>query len=339
VLTTKRRRPPDLKVGEWLAGPGAAGLVFDQGATSSRYGGGPGPGYEGPETESGCPRRNTRANVWIGGQGRRQDAARCSSSSWGTGKFFLCRWDTWARTGGSNDLGEFRGASPRYGRPEDPTRGVHSRRGYATMRVAVARTPMTIPAKDEAHWGAYGNKGPDDRIGKVTIRKRAPPETAIFRNPGATAVGAARNDDFSSTSARSVIPRADRVQRLLQPEAKFVQGSVLCEGKKRWGLRPAWGTNPRSRQDPPQQGFFLPGRTGTNDKNRARGFCARRLEDENCPTSATGGTAPRPGRGSSSAVAQPSRPTRRGKSLLRTATLGRQNGCQRLSTRGMENSQ
>jgi DNA-binding beta-propeller fold protein YncE len=145
-------------------------LVFDREGNLVRAWGGPGPGYEWPQSNHGI-HVDYKGNVWIGGNGEK-DAQILKFTQ--DGKFLL-QVGHFGKNAGSNDLENF-------GRPAkiwvDPkTNEAYVADGYLNKRVAVIDADT---GKMKRYWGAYGNKPDDTELGPYD--PKAPPAQQ-FRNP------------------------------------------------------------------------------------------------------------------------------------------------------------
>jgi len=145
-------------------------LVFDPDGNLVRAWGGPGPGYEWPQSNHGI-HVDYKGNVWIGGNGEK-DAQILKFTKDGK---FLMQVGHFGKNGGSNDPDNF-------GRPAkiwvDPkTNEAYIADGYLNKRVAVIDADNGTMKR---YWGAYGNKPDDTNLGAYD--PSAPPATQ-FRNP------------------------------------------------------------------------------------------------------------------------------------------------------------
>src|SRR5580698_10320364 len=146
-------------------------LEFDQEGNLIGHWGGPGPGYQWPESNHGIT-VDYKGNVWIGGNGRgAQPAALPSDESKMAGggsvhdsmvlKFtqqgkFLMQIGKPDKSKGSNDLENLR--LPAKTLVDPKTNELYVADGYGNRRVIVFDADS---GKYKRHWGAYGHK-PDD---------------------------------------------------------------------------------------------------------------------------------------------------------------------------------
>jgi DNA-binding beta-propeller fold protein YncE len=145
-------------------------LVFDPQGNLVRSWGGPGPGYEWPQSNHGV-HVDYKGNVWIGGNGEK-DAQILKFTKDGK---FLMQVGHFGKTAGSNDQENF-------GRPAkiwvDPkTNEAYVADGYLNKRVAVLDADT---GKMKRYWGAYGNKPDDANLGPYDPKG---PPAQQFRNP------------------------------------------------------------------------------------------------------------------------------------------------------------
>lgn len=138
-------------------------LEFDQAGNLLQSWGGPGQGYDWPDTEHGIF-VDYKDNVWITGNGEKDTNLLKFSQS---GKFLL-QIGHHGKSGGSNDTANVNQAAgiAVYA----PTNEVFVADGYGNRRVIVFDAATGAYKR---HWGAYGNK-PDD----------AAPRTRIYEGPG-----------------------------------------------------------------------------------------------------------------------------------------------------------
>jgi DNA-binding beta-propeller fold protein YncE len=153
-LTPRERaaeqNPPDAKC--CVAAPPV--LVFDQSGNLLRTFGGPGPGYQWPESEHGVY-IDGNDFVWLAGNGKKDGQLLKFTMD---GKFVL----QIGKSGGGHDSN----ATDRLGSPADvavdvAAHEVYAADGYANRRVVVFDSET---GANKRHWGAYGHKPSDDKL-------------------------------------------------------------------------------------------------------------------------------------------------------------------------------
>ena len=217
-------------------------LVFDPDGNVVRAWGGPGPGYEWPQSNHGI-HVDYKGNVWIGGNGEK-DAQILKFTK--DGKFLL-QVGHFGKNGGSNDPENF-------GRPAkiwvDPkTNEAYVADGYLNKRVAVIDADT---GKMKRYWGAYGNKPDDTNLGPYD--PKAPPAQQ-FRNPVHCIERA--NDGLVYVCDR----QNDRLQ-VFQPDGTFVKEAFFA--KNTLGAGSVWDI--AFSKDPGQK--FLMLADGQNERVR-----------------------------------------------------------------------
>jgi hypothetical protein len=145
-------------------------LVFDPAGNLVRSWGGPGPGYEWPQSNHGI-HVDYKGNVWIGGNGQK-DAHLLKFTK--DGKFLL-QVGGFGKNAGSNDLENFGRVAKIWVDPK--TNEAYVADGYGNKRVAVIDADT---GKMKRYWGAYGNRPDDTDLGPYD--PGAPPAQQ-FRNP------------------------------------------------------------------------------------------------------------------------------------------------------------
>jgi len=213
-------RPLELKTGECCAGAPPV-LEFDQEGNLLRHWGGPGKGYEWPDSNHGIF-IDYKGNVWIGGNGAADSQILKFTKD---GKFLMQVGKKGARRkagaaagGGEGQVAGFAGNSNdpvSFGRVAkifvDPKENeAYIADGYLNKRVAVIDADT---GKMKRWWGAYGNK-PDDT--PLPAYNPSAPPAQQFRNPVHCA-------DMSVDRLIYVCDRAgDRLQ-VFTPQGKFVK--------------------------------------------------------------------------------------------------------------------
>src|SRR2546423_3260349 len=145
-------------------------LEFDQEGNLLRHWGGPGPGYEWPESNHGIF-VDYKGNVWIGGNGAK-DAHILKFTK--DGKFLL-QVGRFGGNKGSNDPDNFGRVAKIWVDPK--ANEAYIADGYGNKRVAVLDADT---GKMKRYWGAYGNRPDDTDLGRYD--PDAPPAKQ-FRNP------------------------------------------------------------------------------------------------------------------------------------------------------------
>src|SRR5499427_6329125 len=217
-------------------------LEFDQAGNLLRHWGGPGQGYEWPQSNHGI-HIDYKGNVWIGGNGQK-DAQVLKFTKDGK---FLMQVGRMGKNAGSNDRENFWRVAKIWVDPK--TNEAYIADGYGNKRVAVIDADT---GKMKRYWGAYGNKPDDADLGKYD--PKAPPAQQ-FRNP-------VHCVERSNVGLVYVCDRqADRVQ-VFQPDGKFVKEAFYA--KETLGSGSAWDIT--FSKDPQQRFMFLA--DGQNEKVR-----------------------------------------------------------------------
>src|SRR5204862_3308566 len=129
-------------------------LVYDQAGTLVKSWGGPGAGYDWPDSNHGIT-VDHRGNVWLAGNGARDTQVLKFD---GAGKFLL-QIGKHGVHNGSNDVENFWQPTKIW---EDVSANeVYIGDGYGNRRVIVLDTDT---GKYKRHWGAYGNKPSDEKV-------------------------------------------------------------------------------------------------------------------------------------------------------------------------------
>ncbi|HWW86515.1 MAG TPA: hypothetical protein VNZ26_23135 [Vicinamibacterales bacterium] len=250
-------------------------LEFDESGTLIGHWGGPGEGYDWPNSNHGVT-VDYKGNVWIGGNGRGQPpgAARgqrgagrgqqapqvLDESQTGgvqgyfndamvlkftaTGKF-LMQIGKPGQSKGSNDTDNLRLPAKTFVDPS--TNEVYVADGYGNHRVIVYDAET---GKYKRHWGAYGHKPEDVDLGRYD--PNAPPPQQ-FRNPVHCA-------ELSSDRLLYVCDRVnDRIQ-VFKPDGTFVKETFI--NKETLGSGSAWDI--AFSKDPQQKFIYLA--DGENDR-------------------------------------------------------------------------
>jgi len=193
-------------------------LVYDQDGGLVRSWGGPGEGYEWPQSNHGI-HVDYKGNVWIGGNGAK-DAHILKFTKDGK---FLMQVGKFGQGKGSNDPDNFGRVAKIWVDPK--TNEAYIADGYGNKRVAVIDADT---GKMKRYWGAYGNK-PDDAA-QGPYDPKAPPQQQ-FRNPVHCIERA--NDGLVYVCDR----QHDRIQ-VFTPEGKFVKEGFFA--RNTLGSGSAW---------------------------------------------------------------------------------------------------
>jgi DNA-binding beta-propeller fold protein YncE len=250
-------KPLELKTGECCEGAPPV-LEFDQAGNLLRHWGGPGEGYEWPDSNHGIF-IDYKGNVWIGGNGGPDSEILKFTKD---GKFLLqvgkkgARRNTTAAAGaGEGQVAGFAGGSNdplNFGRVakiwvDQKENEAYIADGYLNKRVAVLDADT---GKMKRWWGAYGNK-PDDT--PMPAYDPSAPPTQQFHNPVHCA-------DMSVDRMIYVCDRVgDRLQ-VFTPEGKFIKEAFFETNTKNAGS--VWDI--AFSKDPQQKYIFMA--DGVNEK-------------------------------------------------------------------------
>src|SRR6266849_3242904 len=240
-------------------------LEFDQEGNLLRHWGGPGQGYDWPDSNHGIT-IDYKGNVWIGGNGRGappggkqgKQGELDESQVGGVQSFadnmvlkftqdgkFLMQIGKPRSSKGSNDTANLRLPAKTF--LDRETNELYVADGYGNHRVIVFDADT---GKYKRHWGAYGNKPDDVDLGRYD--PKAPPAQQ-FRNPVHCA-------DLSVDRLLYVCDRVnDRIQ-VFKPDGTFVKEGFF--NKETLGSGSAWDI--AFSKDPQQRYLYLA--DGENDK-------------------------------------------------------------------------
>jgi len=215
-------------------------LEFDQAGNLVGHWGGPGEGYEWPQSNHGI-NVDHKGNVWIGGNGAKDAHVLKFTKS---GKFLMQIGRSGQNTG-SNDPVNFGRVAKVFVDPK--TNEAYIADGYGNKRVVVIDADT---GKFKRYWGAYGNKPDDANLGRYD--PNAPPAQQ-FRTPVHCAE--LSNDGFVYVCDRP----NDRVQ-VFQRDGKFVKEVFIAP--KTLGDGSVWDI--AFSKDPQQKYLYLA--DGKNEK-------------------------------------------------------------------------
>jgi DNA-binding beta-propeller fold protein YncE len=243
-------------------------LEFDQAGNLVGKWGGPGDGYDWPDSNHGIT-VDHKGNVWIGGNGRggapaggRGSQSDADQQAQGRGtaaapyndnmilKFtrqgkFLMQIGKPRQSKGSNDTENLKGAAKLFIDPK--ANEVYVADGYANRRVIVFDADT---GKYKRHWGAYGNKPDDTNIGRYNPND---PPAKQFRTPVHCA-------ELSNDGMLYVCDRPnDRIQ-VFKPDGSFVKEVFVA--KNTLGDGSVWDI--AFSKDPQQKYIYLA--DGSNQK-------------------------------------------------------------------------
>jgi DNA-binding beta-propeller fold protein YncE len=187
-------------------------LVFDPAGNLVRSWGGPGPGYEWPESNHGV-HVDYKGNVWIGGNGQK-DAQILKFTK--DGKFLL-QVGHFGKNGGSNDPENFGRVAKIWVDPQ--TNEAYIADGYGNKRVAVIDADN---GKMKRYWGAYGNKPDDTSLGPYDPAA-APAQQ--FRNP-------VHCIERSNDGLVYVCDRANDRLQVFRPDGTFVKEAFYAKNTR-----------------------------------------------------------------------------------------------------------
>jgi hypothetical protein len=226
-------------------------LAFDPDGKLVRAWGGPGQGYEWPQSNHGV-HIDYKGNVWIGGNGEK-DAQVLKFTK--DGKFLLQVGHS-GKTAGSNDLENFGRVAKIWVDPK--TNEAYIADGYTNKRVAVIDADT---GKMKRYWGAYGNKPDDTKLGNYD--PKAPPAQQ-FRNP-------VHCVERSNDELIYVCDRANNRLQVFRPDGTFVKEAFFA--KDTLGSGSAWDT--AFSRDSEQRYIFM----ADGQNNRVRIILRATLEE------------------------------------------------------------
>jgi len=229
-------------------------LEFDQEGNLLASWGGPGDGFDWPESNHGIT-VDYKGNVWIGGNGRPAPGAQLTAGSTyyndnmilkftQDGKF-LMQIGKPGKSTGSNDTENPKGPAKMFVDPK--TNELIVADGYGNHRVIVFDAET---GKYKRHWGAYGHKPDDASLGRYNP---SDPPAQQFRNPVHCA-------ELSNDGMLYVCDRPnDRIQ-MFKPDGTFVK-EVFIDKETR-GDGSVWDI--AFSKDPQQKYLYLA--DGANEK-------------------------------------------------------------------------
>ena len=226
-------------------------LAFDPDGNLVRSWGGPGQGYEWPQSNHGI-HIDYKGNVWIGGNGEK-DAHILKFTK--DGKFLL-QVGGLGKTAGSNDLENFGRVAKIWVDPK--TNEAYIADGYTNKRVAVLDADT---GKMKRYWGAYGNKPDDAKVGNYDPKE---PPAQQFRNP-------VHCVERSNDGLLYVCDRANNRLQIFRPDGTFVKEAFFA--RNTLGSGSAWDI--AFSKDPDQRFIFM----ADGQNNRVRIILRETLEE------------------------------------------------------------
>jgi hypothetical protein len=215
-------------------------LEFDAEGNMVRAWGGPGQGYEWPESNHGIT-PDSKGNLWIGGNGA-DDGHILKFTHEGK---FVKQFGFQYASAGSNDMWAFNKVAKVA--LDEAANEAYVADGYGNHRVAVM--DMTT-GKIKRYWGAYGNKPDDTNLGRYNPTA---PVAQQFRNPVHCAIPS--NDGMVYVCDRP----NDRIQ-VFTKDGKFVKETFVA--KTTLGDGSVWDI--AFSKDAAQKYFYLA--DGANEK-------------------------------------------------------------------------
>ena len=222
-------------------------LEFDEDGNLIGHWGGPGQGYDWPDSNHGIT-VDYKGNVWIGGNGRGKDRSHFHDNQilkfTQDGKL-LMQIGHPSMSQGSNDTENLKGPAKMF--VDKVTDELYVADGYGNHRVIVFDAET---GKYKRHWGAYGHKPDDTDLGPYNPDS---PPAQQFRNPVHCAELA--NDGLLYVCDRP----NDRIQ-VFKKDGTFVKETFIA--KRTLGDGSTWDI--AFSKDPQQKYIFLA--DGSNEK-------------------------------------------------------------------------
>ena len=215
-------------------------LEFDPAGNLVGHWGGPGEGYEWPQSNHGIF-VDHKNNVWIGGNDAK-DAHIVKFTKQGK---FLMQFGHQGKSGGSNDTTTFGRVAKIYVDPK--TNEAYIADGYGNKRVVVIDGDT---GKFKRYWGAYGNKPDDTNLGPY---KPGEPPAKQFRTPVHCA-------DLSNDGLVYVCDRPNDRLQVFKADGTFVKEVIVAP--KTLGDGSTWDV--AFSRDPQQKYMYLA--DGKNEK-------------------------------------------------------------------------
>ncbi len=184
-------------------------MEFDAAGKFLQGWGGPGQGYQWPESEHGIT-IDYKGNVWIEGNGKNDNQVLKFTKA---GKFLLQIGHS-GKSAGSNDTENFN--QPTKASVYQKTNEVFISDGYINRRVIVFDADTGAYKR---HWGAYG-KRPDD----------AAPRTRLFEGPAPQQFNLVHAVEISNDDLLYVADRSNNRIQVFKPDGTFLKESFIARG-------------------------------------------------------------------------------------------------------------
>jgi DNA-binding beta-propeller fold protein YncE len=215
-------------------------LVFNAAGDLISHWGGPGKGYDWPESNHGVT-VDHKGNVWIGGNGA-TDAHALKFTREGK---FLMQIGKPKQSKGSNDTQNLKRAAELW--VDKATNELYVADGYGNKRVIVFDADT---GKYKRHWGAYGNKPDDTDLGPYDP---AAPPAKQFRSP-------MHSVDVSNDGLVYATDRANDRLQVFKRDGSFVKEVFIA--KQTRGDGAVWDS--AFSKDPQQRFIYIA--DGANEK-------------------------------------------------------------------------
>jgi hypothetical protein len=240
------------KTAEACCVPAPPVLEFDAAGNLVGNWGGPGEGYEWPESNHGIT-IDHKGYAWIGGNGR-NDAHVLKFTRDGK---FLMQYGKQGRSGGSHDAANFGRVAKIFVDPA--SNEAYFADGYGNKRVAVIDADSGALKR---YWGAYGNKPDDTNLGPYD--PDAPPAQQ-FRNPVHCA-------ELSRDGLLYVCDRPNNRIQVFRKDGSFVKEAFVA--RRTLGDGAVWDIA-FSKLEGPRRALALPRRRQEREGLRDRAPLAR----------------------------------------------------------------
>jgi DNA-binding beta-propeller fold protein YncE len=213
-------------------------MEFDAAGNFIQGWGGPGPGFEWPQTEHGI-HVDYKENVWITGNGPKDNQILKFTKE---GKFLLQIGHS-GKSQGSNDTENVNKATGVYVDPK--TNEAYVSDGYINKRVIVFDADTGAYKR---HWGAYGKK-PDDSVGPSYTEPRA----SDVEGPGAKQFNTVHCVRISNDGLVYVCDRTNSRIQIFKPDGTFLKEFFVARKSTGAGVTDGVAFSP----DPDQKFLYV----------------------------------------------------------------------------------